>query len=93
MYYVISYDISVDQRRLKVAKLLAGYGQRVLESVFECDLEAGAYRQLRQKLSRLIRVEEGDSLRIYQLCGACRHNIEIIGSGPPLEESRDVYII
>lgn len=93
MYYVISYDISVDQRRLKIAKLLAGYGQRVLESVFECDLEIAAYRQLRQKLNRLIRVEEGDRLRIYQLCGACRPNIEIIGSGPPLDESRDVYII
>lgn len=93
MYYVISYDISVDQRRLKVAKLLAGYGQRVLESVFECDLEAAAYRQLRQKLNRLIRVEEGDRLRVYQLCGACRPNIEIIGHGPPLDESRDVYII
>ncbi|WP_298483123.1 CRISPR-associated endonuclease Cas2 [uncultured Chloroflexus sp.] len=93
MFYVISYDISVDQRRLKIAKLLEGYGQRVLESVFECDLEAGAYRQLRQKLDRLIRVEEGDSIRIYHLCGACRHNAEIIGNGPPLETSTDIYII
>ncbi|MFN3373486.1 MAG: CRISPR-associated endonuclease Cas2 [Chloroflexus sp.] len=93
MFYVISYDISVDRRRLKIAKLLEGYGQRVLESVFECDLEAGAYRQLRQKLDRLIRVEEGDSLRIYHLCGICRHHVEIIGNGPPLETSADVYII
>ncbi|MGB9738187.1 MAG: CRISPR-associated endonuclease Cas2 [Chloroflexus aggregans] len=92
MLYLISYDISVDQRRLKIAKLLEGYGQRVLESVFECDLEVNAYRQLRQKLSRLIDVAEGDRLRIYQLCGMCRRNAEIIGEGPPLETSHEVYI-
>ncbi|RMD75232.1 MAG: CRISPR-associated endonuclease Cas2 [Chloroflexi bacterium] len=92
MLYLISYDISVDRRRLKIAKLLDGHGQRVLESVFECDLETSAYRQLKQKLSRLINVAEGDRLRIYQLCGICRHNVEIIGEGPPLETSRDVYI-
>ncbi|WP_322488535.1 CRISPR-associated endonuclease Cas2 [Chloroflexus sp.] len=92
MLYLISYDISVDQRRLKIAKLLEGYGQRVLESVFECDLEVDAYRRLRQKLSRLIDVAEGDRLRIYQLCGMCRRNVEIIGEGPPLETSHEVYI-
>ncbi|WP_322820536.1 CRISPR-associated endonuclease Cas2 [Chloroflexus sp.] len=93
MFYLISYDISVDQRRLKIAKLLAGYGQRVLESVFECDLEPPAYRQLRQKLNRLIKDEEGDRLRIYRLCASCREQIEIIGDGPPPETSQDIYII
>lgn len=92
MFYLISYDISIDQRRLKVAHLLEGYGQRVLESVFECDLEPTAYRQLRQKLSRLIKTDEGDRLRIYHICNTCRCQIEVIGEGPPPETSPDIYI-
>jgi CRISPR-associated protein Cas2 len=93
MLYLISYDISVDRRRTKVAKLLEGFGQRVLESVFECDLEAKQYSALRQKLARRLRPEEGDRLRIYRLCAGCTAQIEVIGAGPPVEQSLDVYII
>ncbi len=93
MLYVISYDISIDQRRNAVARLLEGYGQRVLESVFECDLEPSAYLRLRQQLDRQIRVEEGDRLRIYQLCRGCQQRVDIVGDGPPLEQSHDWYII
>lgn len=92
MLYLISYDIGIDKRRAKVAKLLEGHGQRVLESVFECDLEPAAYRQLRAKLGRRIRPGEGDRLRIYRLCSACIAQVEIIGEGPPVERSPDVYI-
>ncbi|WP_298814742.1 CRISPR-associated endonuclease Cas2 [Chloroflexus sp.] len=93
MLYVISYDIGTDRRRLAIARLLEGYGQRVLESVFECDLDPAGYRQLRQRLNRLVKIEDGDRLRIYQLCRNCREQIEIIGDGPPPEQSRDCYII
>lgn len=93
MLYLISYDIGVDRRRAKVAKLLEGFGQRVLESVFECDLEARAYGALRQKLARRLRPAEGDRLRIYRLCAGCASQVEVIGDGPPVERSLDVYIV
>lgn len=93
MLYLISYDISVDRRRTKIAKLLEGFGQRVLESVFECDLEAKQYSALRQKLGQRLRPDEGDRLRIYRLCTSCIVQIEVIGEGPPVEQSLDVYII
>ncbi|PDW02426.1 CRISPR-associated endonuclease Cas2 [Candidatus Viridilinea mediisalina] len=93
MLYLISYDISSNRRRAKVSKLLEGFGQRVLESVFECDLDAKAYASLRKKMARRIQPNEGDRLRIYRLCTACISQIEVIGEGPAVEQSLDVYII
>ena len=37
--YVISYDISENKIRNKVAKILEGYGKRIQYSVFECDID------------------------------------------------------
>lgn len=38
MFYLISYDIPDDRRRVRVAKTLKDYGDRVQYSVFECIL-------------------------------------------------------
>ncbi len=93
MLYLISYDISVDRRRTRIAKILEGFGQRVQYSVFECDLEARHYQALWRKLARTIQPDEGDSLRIYRLCAACVGTIAVIGAGPPVETSPHVYIV
>ncbi|MBX0327150.1 CRISPR-associated endonuclease Cas2 [Oscillochloris sp. ZM17-4] len=93
MLYLISYDISENKRRTKLAKLLEGFGQRVLESVFECDLEPQAYRTLRRRIDRRLRPAEGDRLRVYRLCSSCVAQVEVIGDGPPVERSVDVYIV
>jgi len=93
MLYVISYDISVDRRRNKVAKLLEGFGQRVQYSVFECDLTEAQYAALQRKLRRWLKPGEGDSLRTYRLCAACVKTVVVEGPGPAVERSVDVYII
>lgn len=93
MLYVIVYDIPIDKRRAKLAKLLEGHGQRVQRSVFECDLEDRQLGRLQRRLGRLLRPAEGDSLRIYRLCGQCREAVMIVGAGPPVERAVDVYII
>ena len=49
-YVVISYDISDDRTRSKVANLLADYGRRVQYSVFECRLDAKRLEKLVEKL-------------------------------------------
>ena len=46
MRIVVSYDVSDDRRRRKVAKIMEGYGYRVQYSVFECDLDADQMRTL-----------------------------------------------
>lgn len=93
MLYVLSYDISVDKRRTKLAKLLEGFGQRVQYSVFECDLTDRQFAVLWRKLQRILKPEEHDSLRIYRLCATCTSTIQVIGSGPPVESSVDVLIV
>ncbi|WP_129678148.1 CRISPR-associated endonuclease Cas2 [Candidatus Chloroploca sp. Khr17] len=93
MLYLISYDISIDRRRTRIAKILEGFGQRVQYSVFECDLEASQYQALWKKLARTIQPDEGDNLRIYRLCATCASTIAVIGSGPPVETSPDFYLV
>jgi len=93
MLYLITYDISIDKRRTKLAKLLEGFGQRVQYSVFECDMEERQVSQLYRRLTRLLRPAEGDSLRIYKLCTNCRSTVTIIGAGPPVAQASEVYII
>ena len=90
-FVVISYDIPDDRRRLKVAHTLSGYGERVQKSVFECVLAAADYQRLRERLSRLIDVEQ-DNLRFYHLCGACRPRVEAIGR-VGVTEVPNVYIV
>ena len=38
MYVVVSYDITCDRRRSKVARTLEDHGKRVQYSVFDCIL-------------------------------------------------------
>jgi CRISPR-associated protein Cas2 len=78
MFYVISYDVPDDKRRLKIANLLEGYGTRVQKSVFEADLTAVHYADLRKRLARVLNAEE-DNVRFYRLCGECRKGIEVVG--------------
>lgn len=78
MFYVISYDIPSDRRRLKVAKLLEGYGERVQKSVFEAHLDKHGYDDLRKRLAKLMNAEE-DNVRFYRLCADCRLTVEAVG--------------
>ncbi len=90
--YIVSYDINPDKRRTKVAKVLEGYGSRVQRSVFECDLTTQQFTQLRRRLGKLLKPDEGDNVRIYRLCAACVGEVEIIGTGS-LESTPIVFIV
>ncbi|NLJ78467.1 MAG: CRISPR-associated endonuclease Cas2 [Tissierellia bacterium] len=71
MYILITYDISTTtkegRKRLRnVAKICLNYGQRVQNSVFECKVNEGQLRMIKQQLSETINHEK-DSLRFYRL--------------------------
>jgi CRISPR-associated protein Cas2 len=88
---VVSYDIRDDRRRLRVHKLLEGFGRAVQRSVFECDLTDAEYAWLRQRLERV--VEPGvDLVRYYRLCEGCVRRIEGVGGGPP-ERAAAYYVV
>ena len=77
-WVVVSYDIPDDKRRLQIMKILAGYGQRVQYSVFECEIRPVDFRQLQQRLRQAI-VSEQDDVRIYPLCENCLGKVIMLG--------------
>lgn len=91
MFVVISYDISDDRRRTKVANTLEDYGTRVQYSVFEVNLKPGQFRQLREELKKLAD-PEADNLRFYHLCATCFQRIEVVGQGD-VEDEPTVIIV
>lgn len=73
-FLLIAYDIANDRRRVKVHKLLTGFGVQVQESVFECVVEEADRNRLLNRLSAL--GKRGDNIRIYHLCASCRLRIQ-----------------
>jgi len=89
MLVVVSYDVSTTskegRRRLrKVANACLDYGQRVQNSVFECQLDAAHWAKLRQ---RLLSEYDGaeDSLRFYFLGNRWHERVEHHGTRPSVD--------
>jgi CRISPR-associated protein Cas2 len=86
MMVLVTYDVStltsVGRRRLaKVAKACESYGQRVQNSVFECELDPAKWERLKTRLQSLVKPEE-DSLRFYHLGSNWERRVEHFGAKP-----------
>lgn len=84
MLILITYDVNTEteagKRRLrKVAKQCVNYGQRVQNSVFECQMDAAKFRQVKAILEGIID-KEVDSLRFYNLGNNYKTKVEHIGA-------------
>ena len=90
MLVLITYDVSTEtpegrKRLRKVSKECQNYGQRVQNSVFECELDAAKLLIVKSRLINLINTDT-DSLRFYNLGNNSRNKVEHIGA----KESFDV---
>ncbi|MEG0334681.1 MAG: CRISPR-associated endonuclease Cas2 [Akkermansia sp.] len=90
MYILITYDVSTldksGKRRLRqVAKTCENIGQRVQNSVFECELSPALFVEVKNKLLKIINLEE-DNLRIYYMGNHWKRKIEQHG----IEKSFDI---
>lgn len=97
MMVLVSYDVSTidkaGQRRLRrVAKACLDFGQRVQNSVFECDVDPAQWTELKNRLIELID-EEQDSLRFYHLGANWQHRVEHVGAKPTLDLRNDPLIV
>lgn len=92
MLILVSYDIPEDRRRVKIAKTLEDFGERVQYSVFECELEQEHLDRLRHRLGKLVE-EADDSIRFYLLCARCKGTIEVLGRGEVPSEPPEVYVV
>ena len=83
MYILVTYDVETvsesGQRRLRqVARLCKDFGQRVQNSVFECEVTEAQYVLLKESLRRAMD-EKLDSIRFYHLNRNKMHSIETLG--------------
>ena len=84
MRYVISYDISDDAVRTRVAEAVDDYGVRVQYSVFECSVAPAQLVLLRAALLKIIDPAH-DSLRIWYLSEDDAQKTEHYGVREPLD--------
>ncbi len=73
-WYLIAYDVSDDKRRVRVAKCLQGYGERIQYSVFRAYLGVRAMARLRWELSG--KMDPQDGLLIVPLCARCQARVQ-----------------
>lgn len=83
MYILIAYDVDTTTmegaRRLrKVAQACVDYGQRVQNSVFECEVTEAQYCILKERIRNLIDNSK-DSVRFYFLNKNENRRIERLG--------------
>jgi CRISPR-associated protein Cas2 len=90
-HIVVSYDIHDPKRLVRVARMMKDYGERVLYSVFECNLSGAGFERMKERVEQIIDHME-DSVRYYFLCGKCIENVEVSGMGEPFQEDELVII-
>lgn len=81
---LVSYDVSTIDRRgrtrlRKVATACLDYGQRVQNSVFECNVDPTQWAILKQRLEELYDPDR-DSLRFYYLGSNWQRRVEHLGA-------------
>ena len=89
MEILVTYDVSTEtregRRRLRrVATICLGFGQRVQQSVFECQVTPAQLEELEARLVRTIDPAQ-DSLRIYRLAEPRERYLKIHGTKPEFD--------
>lgn len=89
MLMLVAYDVSTEapggKRRLRrVARACLDWGQRVQNSVFECEVDPAQWTELRRRLVTEIDPAT-DSLRFYRLGSDARRKVEHVGAKPVLD--------
>lgn len=93
MNFLVSYDISSNKKRTKIAKILDDYGDRVQKSVFELPgLDELLWNKCLKRLKK-VKLEENETIRIYELCEKCRKDAMVLGEGEVSFDEPEIYIV
>lgn len=89
MFVLVTYDVATTTkegrgRLRRVAKTCLDFGQRVQNSVFECQVDPTQWARLKLRLLDLFKAEE-DSLRFYFLGSRWRDRVEHHGTKPSID--------
>ncbi|MEE1233109.1 MAG: CRISPR-associated endonuclease Cas2 [Phocaeicola sp.] len=96
MYILVTYDVDTTSkegaRRLRcVAKACLNYGQRVQNSVFECEVTEAQLCTLKNIIGNVIDTKK-DSVRFYYLNRNIARRVEVLGKETSYDVN-DVMII
>lgn len=89
MLILVTYDVSTvtpaGKRRLhRIASACEDWGQRVQNSVFECEVDAAQFVELKERLLGIADASE-DSLRFYVLGNEWKGRVEHFGAKPSID--------
>jgi CRISPR-associated protein Cas2 len=93
---LITYDVNTETkdgrgRLRKIAKECVNYGQRVQNSVFECNVDEAKFRQIKEKMLKIIEPTK-DSLRFYRLGNNYEGKVEHYGIDRSFDVDKDALI-
>ena len=96
MLVLITYDVSTGtkegrKRLTRVAKKCVAHGQRVQNSVFECNVDWGQFVTLKNELINIIDPEE-DSLRFYNMGNSYKEKVHHVGVKPSVALEGELII-
>jgi len=96
MQILVTYDVSTSseggQRRLRrVAKICLDFGQRVQNSVFECQVDPAQLVDLKKRLLEVVDLEL-DSLRFYNLGKEWDRRVEHLGVKPSINPTGPLIV-
>ena len=91
MLVVVSYDISDNKRRRRLAKYLEKKMTRVQMSVFEGRFDAEKTKSIARVIEKI--VETGDSVRIYSIGSDGFERSDVIGTAAPMQEDADYWLV
>ena len=88
MFVLIIYDITSNKKRVKLARLLQGYGFRVQKSAFEAVIVQSRYEKLLKVLPKYASGE--DSIKIYKIIGKAQ--VQSFGKNFDIQQE-DVIVV
>ncbi|WP_284304786.1 CRISPR-associated endonuclease Cas2 [Mobilicoccus caccae] len=90
----MAYDIADDRRRLRLAKALQSFGDRVQYSVFVVDASEVRLRRMRREVERIVRLDQDAVLicDVGPVSGVSESRFVSIGVGRSLTDG-DSFII
>lgn len=96
MQLLVTYDVATSteggQRRLRrVARVCLDYGQRVQNSVFECDIDPAQFVELKNRLLEIVDIDH-DSLRFYNLGADWNRRVEHLGARPSFDPKAPLIV-
>jgi CRISPR-associated protein Cas2 len=97
MVTLITYDVNCKSaegraRLRRIARECQNFGQRVQNSVFECNVQYGQLLGLKKKILDIMNKSE-DSVRFYLLGNKWKNRVEHHGTKPSLDMGEDLLLV